>query len=85
MHNLQEIAIVFLSTIAGVAIVALLVSKKSDTAQVLQAGFSGYNNALAVAVAPVTGAVPQPNLQYPNSPGIYGSLGAGLPGFPQFA
>lgn len=84
MHNLTEVASTFLLTIAGVAIVALLVSKKSQTPAVLQAGFSGYNNALAVAVAPVTGAVPQPDLQYPNSPGLYGSLAPGLPGFPQF-
>jgi PRD1 phage membrane DNA delivery len=84
MHNLTEVTSTFLLTIAGVAIVALLVSKKSQTPAVLQAGFSGYNNALAVAVAPVTGAVPQPDLQYPNSPGLYGGLSAGLPGFPQF-
>lgn len=84
MHNVQEVAIVFLTTIAGVAMVALLVSKKSQTPAVIQSTFSGYNNALAVAVAPVTGAVPQPNLQYPNSPNVYGGLGLGLPGFPQF-
>lgn len=66
--------------IALVAIVALVVSKKSQTPQVIQAGGSAYSNALAVAVSPVTGAVPQPNLSYPGS-SILDELQGGSGGF----
>ena len=72
MHDVTEMIVTVLTTICLVAIVALAVSKKSQTPQVLQAAWSGFNNGLAVAVAPVTGAVPQPNLQYPTSPGLFG-------------
>ena len=58
-----------LSTIAlaivGLAIVSVIVSKKAQTPAVIQAAASGFNNALGVAEAPVTGAQYVPNLSYP--------------------
>jgi hypothetical protein len=60
----------FLETVAAlivaVAIVALLVSPKAQTSQVIQASASGFGNDLAVAESPVTGASYQINLSYPN-------------------
>ncbi len=59
----------FLETIAalivGVAIVALLVSPKAQTSQVIQASASGFANNLGVAESPVTGATYAINLSYP--------------------
>jgi len=73
----EQIASIFIA-ITGVAIVAVLVSKKSDTAAVIQASGSAFANSLAVAVSPVTGAQYQINLSYPNQ----GSGGLVLPGLP---
>lgn len=52
--------------IIGVAIVALLVSPKAQTANVIQASASGLGNDLGVAESPVTGSTYQINLSYPN-------------------
>lgn len=51
--------------IVAVAIVALLVSPKATTSQVIQASASGLANNLAVAESPVTGATYQIDLSYP--------------------
>lgn len=51
--------------ITGVAIVAVLVSRNSQTPAVIQAGGSAFANGLDVAVSPVTGKATPPNLQYP--------------------
>lgn len=41
--------------IVGLAAIAVIVSKKSDTARVLTALLSGFNSAVRAAVSPVTG------------------------------
>lgn len=43
------------TAIVGVAILAVLVSKNSDTANVITSGGNAFSNALGVAVSPVTG------------------------------
>lgn len=60
---------------AGVAIIALIVSKNSQTAGVIQSWFSGNANLLAVAESPVTGAQVQVNTSYPSS-SPFGDLGS---------
>ena len=50
-----EQIVTVLTAIVGVAIIAVLVSRNSNTAGVIQAGGSAFSNALAVAVSPVTG------------------------------
>jgi hypothetical protein len=61
-------AIVTIATaIVGLAIVAVLVSKKSQTPAVIQAGGSAFSNALGVAESPVTGASYNIDLSYPGS------------------
>lgn len=67
--------------IIGVAIVALIVSRKSQTPAVIQASGSAFGNSLAVAEAPVTGANTPINLSYPG-----GTTGLGFSGFsPDFS
>lgn len=41
--------------IVGVAILAVLVSKNSNTAQVIKSAGSAFSSSLAVAVSPITG------------------------------
>lgn len=48
-----------LTAIVGVAIIAVLVSSKANTAGVIGAGASGFATALEAAVSPVTGQLPQ--------------------------
>lgn len=62
---------------AGVAIVALIVSKKSQTPAVIQSWFSGNSNLLAVAESPVTGDRVNINTSYP-SQNIFGDLASNL-------
>jgi cell shape-determining protein MreC len=52
--------------IVMVAVIALLVSPKATTSQVIQASGSALGNNLAVAESPVTGATYQVNLSYPS-------------------
>lgn len=51
--------------IVSLAIVSVLVSKKAQTPQVIQASGTAFSSALGVAEAPVTGASYTPNLTYP--------------------
>lgn len=73
----------FFETITTVALaivtlgmVAVVVSKKAQTPQVIQASGSAFSNALAVAESPVTGATYQVNLSYPGQD-FTGSFGFG--------
>ena len=60
-----------LTLIAGVAILAVLVSRQSATSEVISAGFGGFSQALGVAVSPITGT----------GPGISSFRGMGGAGF----
>lgn len=51
--------------IVGLAIVAVLVSRRARTSAVIQAGGSAFANALGVASAPVSGVGYSPVLSYP--------------------
>lgn len=58
-----------ISTIAlavvGLAVVAVIVSKKSNAGGIIQAGASGLANTIGVAISPVTGSNPSFDLSYP--------------------
>lgn len=69
MSNLTEMVVTIATAIVGLAIVAVLVSRNAQTPAVIQAAASGFNNALGVAEAPVTGAQYAPVLSYPNGYG----------------
>jgi hypothetical protein len=67
VDKITEGVVTIATMIVGLAIVAVMVSKKAQTPAVIQAFASGFNNALGVAEAPVTGAHYTPVLSYPNS------------------
>lgn len=54
MEKITTIAV----AIVGVATLAVLVSKKANTSQVIGSAGSAFSQALAVAVSPVTGGSP---------------------------
>jgi PRD1 phage membrane DNA delivery len=76
MNNMVEAVVTIATGIIGVAILAVLVSQKSNTAAVIQNFGSAFSNALGVAESPVNGNAPQLNTSYASSGGIggFGSL-----------
>lgn len=77
MNNITEALVTVATAIIGVAILSVLVSPKSETAQVIQATASGFGNSLAVAMSPVTGAQVNINTSYPGG----STMGGGMPAF----
>jgi hypothetical protein len=67
MNQMVASGVTILLAIVGVAILAVLVSKQSNTASVIQAGASGFGNALATAISPISGSSISPVLSYPSS------------------
>ena len=65
MTPIMEAIVTVALAIVSLATVSVLVSKKAQTPQVIQASGSAFSNALAVAESPVTGAQYQINLSYP--------------------
>jgi PRD1 phage membrane DNA delivery len=57
MGNVFESVVSLFALIVGVAVIAVLVSNKSNTSGVISAAGSAFSSALGVAVSPVTGAV----------------------------
>jgi PRD1 phage membrane DNA delivery len=68
----EQLSVIALA-IVGVAIIAVLVSQRANTAGVFQAAGSAFSNALGVAEAPVTGAAYTPNLGYPGNNSAFGA------------
>jgi len=66
MNAFWEGVVTIVLAIIGLAIIAVIISKKANTAGVLQAAASGLGNDLAVAAAPVTGVPFSLNLGYPS-------------------
>lgn len=56
MSQLTEAVVTILTAIVGVAILSVLVSRKSDTAGVIGAAGRAFGNSLGIATAPVTGS-----------------------------
>jgi PRD1 phage membrane DNA delivery len=65
VNQIAEMIVTIATAIVGLAIVSVLVSRKSQTPQVIQASGSAFSNALAVAESPVTGATYNIDLSYP--------------------
>lgn len=55
MGNIGEQVVTIATAIIGVAILAVLVSKNSNTSSVISAAGAAFSNAIGVAVSPVTG------------------------------
>jgi hypothetical protein len=60
MNQLTEALVTIFTAIVGVAILAVLVSKNSQTSNVLSAFGSAFSNSLSAATGPVTGSVAAP-------------------------
>jgi membrane DNA delivery protein len=73
MNQITEGLVTIATAIVGVAILAVLVSKNSQTPAVLGAAGSAFSNALSAATGPVTGSVAAPV----NNIGGSSSLGLG--------
>lgn len=81
MDRLTEAVVTIGTAIIGVAILAVLVSKRSDTANVLTASGKAFSGALGAATAPVTGAAPAGGGGFGSGFGVgYGGLNLNLPG-----
>lgn len=72
MNSFMEGASTIALAVIGLAIVAVIVSKKSNTGNVIQAAASGLANNIGVAVSPVTGQSVGLHLDYPGSGGFGG-------------
>lgn len=67
MHPILEAVVTVLIAIVGVAVIALIISPRAKTSQVIQATASGFSNSLATAMTPVTGEHVKINTSYPSS------------------
>lgn len=78
MNQLTEAAVTILTLIVGVAILAIIISTRSNTPAVLQSLGSMFSNALGVAISPVTGSQVTLNTSYPTSQmGAWGGMNIG--------
>lgn len=86
MNSLTEAGLSIMLAIIGVAILSVIVSRKSNTAGVLSAFGQSFSNMLSAATAPVTGNAATPNVGgglSANSLGGIGGLSMGGFGLPQ--
>jgi hypothetical protein len=72
MNGFMESVATIALAVIGLAIVAVIVSKKSNAAGVIQAGASGLANNIGTAISPVTGANAPLHLDYPGAFGGFG-------------
>lgn len=78
MSNFWEGVVTIALAIVTLGMVSVVVSKKAQTPQVIQAAGSAFSNAMGIAEAPVTGASYTPNLSYPSAGlDLTGSFGHG--------
>lgn len=77
MNQITEMLLTIAMGVIGVTILAVIVSRNSNTAGVIQASASGFGNVLGVATAPVTGNKYTIDLSYPGAGGI-GNLNGGF-------
>ena len=77
MDKLTETAATILVGLTGLAILAVLVSRRSNTSGVIGAIFGGYAKAVGAAVSPITGG---------NSvgTGVFAGSGSYINDFPQY-
>lgn len=74
MHPFLEAVTTVAIAIVGVAIIALIISPKSKTSQVIQATASGFGNSLGVAMSPVTGEKVDIDTSYPGDNYSFGNF-----------
>lgn len=62
MHNISEPIVTVLVGLVGLAMVAVLVSNKANTSNVIGSIGGAFSNAVSAAVSPVTGNSAAPNV-----------------------
>jgi len=67
MNPFLEAGVTIALGFIGLAMLSVLVSRKANTAGVIQSVASGFGNDMGVAMSPVTGAQMQFSLGYPSS------------------
>jgi hypothetical protein len=67
MSTFWEGIVTIALAIVTLGVISVVVSKKAQTPQVIQAAGSAFSNAMGIAEAPVTGAHYTPNLSYPSA------------------
>lgn len=67
MNSFAEGAATIVLAVVGLAMVAVIVSRKSNAGGIIQASASGLSNAIGVAISPVTGSNPSFDLSYPSN------------------
>jgi hypothetical protein len=72
MDNITEAVVSILTLIVGAAILALIVSKNSNTVAVIGAGGNAFSNMLATAMGPVTGYMPAGQSGVASQMSLYG-------------
>lgn len=77
-RELFEPIVTILAGIIGVAIIAVLVSQKSNTAGVFSAAGGAFANAVSAAVSPVTGASAAPNVNAGSNSNGFNGISGGL-------
>jgi hypothetical protein len=77
MNNLSEPIVTIVTALIAVAIISVLVSKKSQTGNVLAAAGGAFSNAISAAVSPVTGNSVAPNVNAGSSSGGLSSISGG--------
>ena len=65
MNTFIEAMVTIVLAIVGLGVVSVLVSKKAQTPQVIQAAGSALGNTMGVAESPVTGETYKIDLSYP--------------------
>lgn len=65
------------TAVVGLAVLAVIVSRNSNTTNVIQAAASGFNNSIATAISPVTGSNSTPILAYPGGWSSFATIGGG--------
>jgi len=79
-REIFEPIVTILAGVIGVAIIAVLVSSKAQTGNVLAAAGGAFSNVLSAATAPVTGSSAAPNVNAGVTNNGMSSLGSGLLG-----
>lgn len=67
MSNFLEGVSTIALAVIGLAVVAVIVSRKSNAAGIIQASASGLANNIGVAISPVTGGSFSMDLSYPTA------------------
>lgn len=69
MNQITEAIVTIALAVVGLAMLSVILSRRSNTTGVIQAGASGFGNVLGAATASVTGEDLPISFAYPNSLG----------------